>query len=59
MKIKQQRIHIRAEEELKDRLAKAAEVVDAPASQIIREAIVEKLAKLSRKHPELQEVVAK
>ncbi len=59
MKKKAERIHIRAEEDLKAQLARAAEVAGAPVSQIIREAVTEKLAKLSRKHPEIQGIVAK
>jgi len=54
MSKKDTRLYMRASSELRERLDKASEVLDTPASQIIREAIDEKLAKLAKRHPALR-----
>ncbi|HEX7313257.1 MAG TPA: hypothetical protein VF297_05025 [Pyrinomonadaceae bacterium] len=59
MKHKPERIHIRAEDDLKERLRAAAEVVGEPASKIVRDAVNEKLAKLARRYPQLQTAEAR
>lgn len=40
-----------------ERLRTAASVLDRPASQIVREAVNEKLDKAAKSHPELRKVV--
>jgi predicted DNA-binding protein len=51
---KDARIHIRASSELAERLSQASELADVPASQLIREAVDEKLDKLSKRFPALR-----
>jgi predicted transcriptional regulator len=47
------RLQVRTNEALDRRLDKAREVTDRPVSQIVREAITEKLDRLAKRHPEL------
>jgi len=54
MSKKDTRLYIRASGDHKERLNKASEILDTPASQIVREAIDEKLSKLAKRHPELR-----
>lgn len=53
MKKKDTRIYIRATSEQIDRLQKAADLLEMPASDIVRRALEEKLTKLSKRYPEL------
>ena len=50
--------NFRVSDEFARRLQQAARVVDQPASQIVREAVREKLEQLAQKHPELREQAA-
>lgn len=52
--MKEKRLNLRTTEEFRERLNRAAKVLDKPASQIIREAIDEKLERLERRHPALR-----
>jgi predicted transcriptional regulator len=47
-------IFVRADADLTERLEKAAELLDRPGSQLVREAVNEKLNKLARRFPELK-----
>lgn len=47
-------IFARADKGLVEKLARASEVLDRPASQIVREAVKKELEVLARKHPELK-----
>ncbi len=47
-------LQIRTETQLRERLKATAKVLDIPASQIVREAISEKLARLAETRPELR-----
>lgn len=51
-------LNFRVSAELAKRLRDASRSLDRPASQLVREAIVEKLEQLAQKHPELQEQAA-
>jgi len=53
MKKKDKTLQIRASSEQVNRLEKAAEILDVPASEVVRKAIDEKLSKLARRYPEL------
>lgn len=46
-------IQFRTSDDLRKRLAIASAITDVPKSQIVREAINEKLARLAKTHPEL------
>jgi predicted transcriptional regulator len=48
-------LNLRVSDEFNDRLSRIAEVLDIPYSQIIREAVTEKLDKLTQQHPALRE----
>ena len=50
-------INMRASDRWKRRLEAAANVLDVPASQIIRESVDEKLETLSKKKPALREAL--
>lgn len=58
MNKKDMRVHIRASSELFERLDLAAELTDKPKSQIIREALNEKLKRIARSYPEHSETLA-
>lgn len=47
-------LNFKGSEGFRERLQKAAEVLDKPYSQIVREATSEKLDELATEHPELQ-----
>jgi len=47
-------IFARVDAALQARLAKAAEILDRPASQIVREAVKREIELLAKKHPELR-----
>jgi predicted DNA-binding protein len=57
-KQKRRLMNLRVTDEFAARLNRAAEVIDRPVSQIVREAVNEKLEQLARKHPELQQQAA-
>ena len=59
MKPKPKIWNFKADERFINRLNKAAEVLDIPASQIAREAINEKLEALAGQKPELREALEK
>lgn len=46
-------LNLRVSEDFNDRLARASEVLDVPYSQIVREAVTEKLDALEKEHPEI------
>lgn len=50
-------LNIRATEEFKRRLDKAAAVLDVPASQIVREGVNERLERLAAENPRLKEAL--
>jgi len=52
---KDSRWNFKATEEFIDRLNRAAEVTDRPASQIVREAINEKLDELAQHFPQIND----
>ena len=54
MKKKDTRLNLRISTEQAERLNKAAEVSEKPASEIVRQAIDRKLAEMARRYPELQ-----
>jgi len=47
-------LNLRVSEEFNERLARASEVLDIPYSQIVREAVSEKLDVLEAEHPEIK-----
>jgi|HubBroStandDraft_6_1064221.scaffolds.fasta_scaffold144212_5 predicted transcriptional regulator len=47
-------LNIRASEDFKSRLDKAAEVLDVPASQIVRESVLERLERLASSNERLK-----
>ena len=51
---KDRMIFLRADSTLTGRLERASELTDRPSSQLVREAINEKLNKLARRFPELK-----
>ena len=53
MKLKDTKINIRVSRELAERLSKASQVTERPASQIAREAVSEKLNQLAEQFPQL------
>lgn len=53
---KEEMIFARADAGMRARLAMAAEILDRPASQIVREAVKRELDALARKHPELRRI---
>jgi uncharacterized protein (DUF1778 family) len=53
MRKKDTRLHLRASSEQMERLERAAEILEVPASEFVRKAIEEKLSKLARRYPEL------
>jgi uncharacterized protein (DUF1778 family) len=53
MKNKDTRLELRATSEQVERLTKAAEILEMPASEFVRRAVEEKLSKLARRYPEL------
>lgn len=54
MKKKDTRLNLRISSEQAERLTKAAEVSEKPASEIVRQAIDRKLAEMARRYPEIQ-----
>lgn len=54
MKKKDTRLNLRISAEQAERLTKAAEVSEKPASEIVRQAIDRKLAEMARRFPELK-----
>lgn len=52
-------LNLRVSDEFNDRLARAAEALDIPYSQIVREAVTEKLDQLETEHPEIKKRRAK
>ncbi len=57
MQPKESAMTFKASPEFLDRLRAASDVLDIPASQIARDAINEKLEKLSKKNPRLAEAL--
>jgi predicted DNA-binding protein len=55
MSQKDKLLNFRVSEEFSERLNKASEILDIPYSQIVREAVNEKLERLAKRHPELRE----
>lgn len=53
-KTKSKMLFIRSDRDLEQRLKRAARILDRPMSQIIREAMKEKLDQLAEIHPELK-----
>jgi predicted transcriptional regulator len=53
MREKDKRFNVRVDEPWIDRLQRAAGVLDRPASQIVRDAVNEKLERLGRRNPRL------
>lgn len=53
-RIKEQMIFARVDSAFQARLNKAAELIDRPASQIVREAVKRELDLLARKYPALK-----
>jgi predicted DNA-binding protein len=53
MRKKDKTLQIRASSEQMARLEKASEILDIPASEIVRKAIDERLSRLARRYPEL------
>jgi predicted DNA-binding protein len=51
-------VGVRFSEEERERLDTAAEALDVPAAQIVREAVREKVDRLFETHPKLQPQVA-
>jgi predicted transcriptional regulator len=51
---KEQMIFARVDAALQARLNKAAEILDRPASQIVRESVKRELDLLAKKHPQLR-----
>lgn len=52
--IKEQMIFARVDAAFQARLNKAAEILDRPASQIVRESVKSELDKLAKKYPALR-----
>lgn len=55
---KDTRLHIRTTADQVERLGKASEILETPASEIVRKAIEEKLSKLAKRYPELAKQAA-
>lgn len=53
-RIKEQMIFARVDSVFQARLAKAAEILDRPASQIVRECVKRELDLLAKKYPALR-----
>jgi predicted transcriptional regulator len=58
MSKKDARLHLRASSDLAERLRRASEITDMPTSQIMREAVVEKLARLAEQYPKHKKELA-
>lgn len=50
-------LNVRTSEEFKRRLDRAAEILDVPASQIVREGVNERLERLAMANPLLREAL--
>lgn len=54
LKPKDERLHVRTDEDELRRIKKAAEIVKLPTSDFIRKAIDKEVNRLARRYPELQ-----
>lgn len=55
MSQKEKLLNLRVSEDFFERLNKAATLLDIPYSQLVREAVNEKVQRLAKQHPELRE----
>jgi predicted DNA-binding protein len=58
MSKKDTRLHLRASADLVERLKLASSITDKPTSQIMREAVNEKLTRLAKKYPQHKDELA-